>query len=175
MIAILDAAYADTSSAAACVLSNDGSDPVASSELIHRAGPPAAYQPGEFFRRERPLLLALINSLPTKPDMLVIDGYVWLDGQGRPGLGAHLHEAFGRALPVIGVGKTRFADADQWAAPILRGASTSPLYITAAGLPLEAAVQAIQLMHGPSRIPTLIARADRLARDALLSRQSGPA
>ncbi len=169
MIAILDAAYADTTSAAACVLANSWSDPAASSELIHRAGPPAPYQPGEFYRRELPLLLAVLALAPKLPDAIIIDGYVWLDGQGRPGLGAHLHESLGRSRPVIGVGKTRFADADQWAAPVLRGASHSPLYITAAGLPLETAAQAIQLMHGRNRLPDLLVAADHAARRGLAS------
>ena len=34
-------------------------------------------------------------------ELLVIDGYVTLDPDGRPGLGAHAHAEFG--IPVIGV------------------------------------------------------------------------
>jgi deoxyinosine 3'endonuclease (endonuclease V) len=53
----------------------------------------AEYVPGQFYKRELPLLRAVIDNLPSRPSMLIIDGYVWLGATDAPGLGAHLFEA----------------------------------------------------------------------------------
>jgi deoxyribonuclease V len=121
----------------------------------------APYQPGEFYRRELPCLLAVLARGPAV-DGVVVDGYVWL-GAGRPGLGAHLHAALGGSTIVIGVAKSRFAGATD-ALPVYRGASRTPLYVTAAGANPEEAARWIASMHGPHRIPSLLKRVDRLAR-----------
>ena len=91
----------------------------------------AAYQPGEFYRRELPPLQAVI---PRSGELalIVVDGYVDLDADGRPGLGAHVHAEFG--VPVIGMAKTPFRTATH-AARVSRGRSGRPLYVTAAGMP----------------------------------------
>ena len=52
---------------------------------------------------------------------MIIDGYVWLDAHHRPGLGAILHEALTRRVPVVGVAKTMFGDALSWCIPVVRG------------------------------------------------------
>jgi deoxyribonuclease V len=91
---------------------------------------------------------------------VVIDAHVWL-GPDRPGLGARLHEVLGGAVAVIGIAKNAFAGAP--AIPVVRNAAR-PLYVSAIGLdPREAAARVVA-MHGPYRIPTLVRRADQLAR-----------
>jgi deoxyribonuclease V len=62
----------------------------------------------------------------------------------------------------VGVAKTRFQSAA--AVEVLRGRSKRPLFVTAAGLPATDAAAQVAAMHGPTRIPTLVARADQLAR-----------
>jgi hypothetical protein len=47
----------------------------------------AEYEPGAFYRRELPCLLSVL-ALGPRPDVVVVDGYVWL-GAGVPGLGGH--------------------------------------------------------------------------------------
>jgi deoxyribonuclease V len=136
-------------------------------EFTHRAGPAEAYQPGEFYRRELPLIVSVLAMLPRKPEIVVIDGYVWLGVEDRKGLGAHLHEALGGGCAVVGIAKTKFEGASYWAAQVRRGASESPLFVTAAGMAMEDAVAAVKRMHGEHRIPTLAGRADKLAREAL--------
>lgn len=136
-------------------------------EFSHRAGPAAEYQPGEFYKRELPLIVSVLAMLPRKPDVIVIDGYVWLGVEGRKGLGAHLHEALRGTGAIVGIAKTKFEGASYWAAEVRRGASESPLFVTAAGVPMATAAADVKRMHGPHRIPTLLARVDRLARDAL--------
>lgn len=118
------------------------------------------YVPGEFFRRELPILLAVIGRIQEPLQIILVDGYARL-GQ-KPGLGQYLYEKLDEKIPVIGVAKSRFHGAN--AAEVLRGGSRSPLYITAAGIPLDQAANHIRQMHGPYRIPTLLKQVDRLAK-----------
>ena len=48
--------------------------------------------PGEFYRRELPGLLAVLEKIEQPIDVMVIDGYVDL-APDRPGLGRHLWSA----------------------------------------------------------------------------------
>jgi deoxyribonuclease V len=167
MIAILDAAYSDTASSVACVTAETWTSARALDEIVLKRGPQKAYAPGEFYRRELPLLLAALKKLPVEPDAILIDGYVWLDAKGRRGLGAHLYEELGQAMPVIGAAKTRFAGAEKWSGQVIRGRSTAPLFVTAAGMEADEAAGHVRSMHGEHRIPTLVGLADRLARGGL--------
>ncbi len=118
----------------------------------------AEYEPGAFYRRELPCLLEVLARGPC-PNVIVVDGYVWL-GDGKPGLGGHLHAAMGGI--VVGVAKTQYLSAP--AVPVLRGTSRSPLFVTAAGVEPEVAASWIEDMHGPYRVPTLLRQVDALAR-----------
>jgi deoxyribonuclease V len=120
----------------------------------------APYRPGRFFERELPPLRAVLAD-STGIELLVIDGYVDLDPDGRPGLGAHVHAELG--IPVIGAAKTRFATAVH-AVPVLRGHATRPLYVTAAGLPAADAAELIRRMSGPFRLPDALRLVDALSR-----------
>ena len=158
MIAALDADYQPNGVTTACVGFAAWTDAVAAIELVIRTpGAPAAYQPGAFYERELPHLLAALARMPPL-DVILVDAYVWLGED--PGLGLHLHRA--RGEPVIGVAKTRYAGAT--AVEILRGDSGRPLYITAVGVDPRDAAEHVRQMHGDHRIPTLIRLADGLAR-----------
>ncbi len=164
-IAILDAAYTQDGAGVGCVLAEGWAAPAAAAQFArHVPGAPQAYEPGAFYKRELPLLLATIQGLAARPDAYVIDGYVWL-GPEKPGLGARLFEALGGRVPVIGVAKTPF-HGDSWSTPVLRGQSKHPLHVTAAGIGAAEAAALVAGMHGEHRIPTLLKLADRLARDA---------
>ena len=63
---------------------------------------------------------------------------------------------------VIGVAKAAFERGN--AMPVLRGDSGRPLFVTAAGMNGHEAAELIRGMHGPHRVPTLLKRADQLAR-----------
>jgi deoxyribonuclease V len=166
-IAILDAAYGAGAAGVGCVLADAWTAAIAVTEIRRRfPGPPAAYVPGAFYKRELPLLQAVIGGLSPRPATVVIDGYVWLGADDVPGLGSHLFNALQPAIPVIGVAKTPFRG-DAWSAPVCRGHSRRPLYVTAAGIDLTAAAALVAGMHGLHRIPTLLQRADHLARAAL--------
>jgi deoxyribonuclease V len=109
--------------------------------------------------REPPLRAVLAGV--TSIELLVVDGYVDLAPDGRPGLGAHVHADFG--VPVIGVAKTPFATATH-AVPVLRGQATRPLYVTTAGLPASDAAELVQRMSGRFRLPDALRLVDALSR-----------
>jgi deoxyribonuclease V len=121
----------------------------------------AEYEPGAFYRRELPCLLGVLARGP-RPEIVVVDGYVWL-GDGKPGLGAHLHTAIGGV--VVGVAKTRYAPATD-AIAVCRGKSRSPLFVSAVGLSVEEAANYVMQMDGPYRVPTLLKQVDALARSS---------
>lgn len=161
MLACVDVDYRGTEALAACVVFRAWSDAVGVAERIERVVEVAPYEPGAFYRRELPCLLSVLQTIEEPLETVVVDGYVWL-GDDRPGLGAHLYEALGRRVAVIGVAKTRFAGAE--AEAVLRGGSRRPLYVSAAGVDRIAAAHCIASMHGCYRLPTLLRRVDQLCR-----------
>jgi deoxyribonuclease V len=120
----------------------------------------APYRPGEFYLRELPPLLEVLDGVRGL-GLLVVDGYADLDPAGRPGLGAHAHAEFG--VPVIGVAKSAFRTATH-AVPVLRGTATRPLFVTAVGMPSSEAADLVRRMAGRFRLPDALRRADALAR-----------
>jgi deoxyribonuclease V len=165
VIAALDVSYGARGAAVACVLFERWTDPVEADARVVLVGDVAAYEPGAFYRRELPCLLAALGALAAPPEIVVVDGYVWLSAEGRPGLGARLHEALGGGTRVVGVAKTSFMGS-AFAEPVVRGESARPLYVTAVGVDAASAAGWIRQMHGEHRVPTLLKRVDRLCRDA---------
>jgi deoxyribonuclease V len=160
VILALDVDYRSDAAVTACVGWDAWTDSAPAHELVVRSAvPPAEYAPGRFFERELPYLQGALAQLGHPADLVVIDGYVWL-GADTPGLGAHLHAV--TRTPVVGVAKTRFRGAP--AIEIVRGSSKAPLYVTAVGIDPVQAAEHVRSMHGPFRIPTLLKRADSLAR-----------
>jgi deoxyribonuclease V len=50
--------------------------------------------------------------------------------------------------------------------PVLRGAASRPLLVTAAGIAATTAADLVRAMAGPYRLPTALQRVDRLCREA---------
>lgn len=121
------------------------------------------YEPGSFYRRELPCILRLLSEHHLSPDTIVIDGFVYLGDESRPGLGMRLYNALNREVPVIGVAKNPFKGTTP-DTELLRGNSSKPLYITAAGMDITTAKACILSMHGKHRMPTLLKEADRECR-----------
>lgn len=163
MLACLDVSYRGESALAAVVLFLAWTDSQPVREGTAHIQPVAPYLPGEFYKRELPCLLAVLAQVTEPLETVVIDGYVWLSQEGKPGLGAHLYQALGKTIPVIGVAKTVFRGAP--AAEVFRGQARRPLYVSAAGLAPDIAAGYIQSMHGTTRIPTLLKRVDSLCRN----------
>nr|WP_275411564.1 endonuclease V [Shimia biformata] len=171
LLMAVDVQYGDTGGAvAAGVLFRDWQVATPKAQVTAWIDHVAPYEPGAFFKRELPCILALLDRLETPPSAIVIDGYVTLGKDGRDGLGAHLYRTLEARIPVIGVAKTRFEDtpADT---ELRRGSSKHPLFVTAAGMSVDDARACIAAMHGDHRMPTLLTMVDRLARDGLKSKE----
>src|SRR5207247_146224 len=105
---------------AACVLFRGWADAQSAGTHLEVISAVQPYQPGKFYLRELPCLLAVLAKVQEPLETVVVDGYVWLQDEQSPGLGGHLHAAL--QLPVIGVAKTRFLTAGA-AKPVFRGGS----------------------------------------------------
>ncbi len=115
------------------------------------------YEPGSLYKREMPGILALIDTLPKRPDIVIIDGYCSLGDQD--GMGNRLYKTSG--IPVIGVAKTPF----QGGAPYHWDRPTGkPLYVSSAGISLCEALALLNQLESPHRIPVMIQRADQWSR-----------
>lgn len=163
MLACADVCYRDGRALAACLVFAHwkAAEPL---RIVRASLDGAAeYEPGHFYKRELPALLAVLGELPVQPETAIIDGYVWLGNGEEAGLGAHFFKALEHRTAIVGVAKTRFHN-DRCSIPVRRGASAHPLYVTAAGIAPNAAANAIKDMHGPNRLPTLLKLADRACR-----------
>ncbi len=111
VIACIDVGYQKQSALAACVTISDWTVGVPLASHIVAIPSIEDYEPGAFYKRELPCIKAVLNQLAAMPSLIVVDGYVWLDADGKKGLGAHLFESLHGAVPVVGVAKTSFATA----------------------------------------------------------------
>lgn len=165
-IAMLDVQYGDTGAVAACVVASQWHSAVPSEVKTAVITNVEEYEPGAFYKRELPCLLAVLNQLETSAAVIVVDGYVWLSADGRKGLGWHLFDALGQKTPVIGVAKTAF-QGSSFAHQVFRGTSEKPLYVTCVGIDDVVAISTIRQMHGLYRMPTLLKQVDQVCRTAL--------
>jgi deoxyribonuclease V len=163
MIAVLDVHYNEARSQghSAALLVENWEDAVPAAEYTADIEGVLPYVPGQFFQRELPCLVAVMEKIREPVRIVVIDGLV--DLGTRPGLGRILWDHFAGEKPVIGVAKSRFDGST--ATEVLRGGSKSPLFVTAAGIDPSEAASFIQRMHGPYRVPALLTRVDQLARN----------
>ncbi|KRB57147.1 endonuclease V [Flavobacterium sp. Root186] len=124
------------------------------------------YIPGEFYRRELPCILSLLDQIDLKNiEAIIVDGFVYLDDDKKYGLGGYLYEKLNKQIPIIGVAKTNFASIEKDKKALLRGDSAKPLFITSIGIDLEEAFQKVESMSGEFRIPTLLKELDRLTKE----------
>lgn len=123
------------------------------------------YESGAFYKRELPCILSLLNKIVLREeDIIIVDGYVTLDNEGKIGLGGHLYKALQEKYPVIGIAKNEFTTPDSQRRNVLRGDSKTPLFVTAVGADVDDIKIEVEKMHGPYRIPTLLKKLDQLSR-----------
>jgi deoxyribonuclease V len=172
MLACLDVGYTDSQAIAGCLLFPDWTAAESTRPLVVALPISAPYQPGAFYLRELPALLAVLVRVDAPLCGIIVDGYVWLGG-ARPGLGARLYDALGTRTPVVGVAKTVWGAVETTSSsdacrsiPVRRGRSEKPLFVTATGMDVADAAAHVERMHGSHRIPTLLKQVDRLVRSA---------
>ena len=163
LIACLDVHYVDPRAAAACVVLPSWQASKPEECVVRTIDNVMPYEPGAFYRRELPCIEEALNALSLVPEILVVDGYVWL-GQGKKGLGAYLFDARGSLGAVIGIAKTRFIGAEP-VGEVFRGQSRRPLFVSAVGMDLAEACAHVEEMHGKFRVPWAMSEVDRLARE----------
>lgn len=163
MFLCVDAYYTGCNAWAAGIIFPVINSATATREYVARIKQVEVYIPGQFYKKELPVILELLEQVEEKIQTIIIDGHAWLSTEKDPGLGAKLYIALKEEIPVIGVAKSPYRDTPA-AVKVFRGASSRPLYVTAAGMDDKEAARLIRMMHGSYRIPTMLRYADRLSR-----------
>ena len=147
-ITFVDVDYKGSGALASCVLTESWEAESPTSTYIRDIEAVEPYEPGNFYRRELPCIVSVLRMLPLLPEIVVVDGYVWLSSVDRPGLGARLYEALGRGTPVVGIAKTAFKGVESCTrvVRVLRGTSRNPLFITAVGIEPDVVAQCVRRM-----------------------------
>lgn len=126
----------------------------------------AEYVPGEFYKRELPCILEALQQInKDKIDLIIIDGYIYVDNIKSYGLGGYLYDALNKKIPIVGVAKTSFQNNKETVAEVYRGESKNPLFVSTIGYDLEKASQAIKSMHGEFRLPFLLKLMDQKTKE----------
>lgn len=164
MITAVDVYYREDSGAvAAAVVFSSFTDNEPYAVYISEIQNAENYISGQFYKRELPCIINVLEKIKEKIDILIIDGYI--DPGNRPGLGRHLWRTLGEKVIVIGVAKTFFKGTE--AVKVFRGRSRRPLYITSAGIDTFEAASLIEKMPGNFRIPDILKLVDQISRTGI--------
>ena len=108
----------------------------------------APYESGSFYKRELSCIVSFLQDLDVRDiSLIVIDGFVYLDGNGRYGLGGHLYERLERRVQIVGVAKSPFKGSYKLVREICRGEGKRPLFVSAVGTDLDEAAQLVKGMR----------------------------
>ncbi len=165
----VDVYYLEKSAYAAAVAFSSWKDEKHQGIFGARLSNISAYRPGAFYKRELPCILRLLQEHNLKPEFIIIDGYVFLDGDSQTGLGKHLYDALSGQVKIIGVAKRPFSNIPK-KCELLRGDSRRPLYVTSAGVAQEEAKKKIKSMAGKHRVPYLLKKVDQVCRKMAIQR-----
>ena len=102
----MDVDYREDGAVAAGILFNDWQSDQVLQQIVSQIDQVQPYQSGQFYKRELPCLIQLIDQLTDLPTTFVVDGFVFLNDRQKMGSGAYLWEHYGRRIPVIGVAKS---------------------------------------------------------------------
>lgn len=169
MIIAVDVYYEENKAKSVAVIFQRWEDSKPLEVIMSYTETPHEYETGFFYKRELPCIQELLkltdmNQIHT----IVVDGYVYLNNENKPGLGHYVYTHFSGKIPVIGVAKNAFHDNEAFAKKIYRGNSSKPLYITSVGMELEVAAGHIQSMYGEYRFPHLLKLLDKQTKEARL-------
>ena len=154
------------------VVFEDWSDQQPSDIIVDWCHQFGRYIPGQFYLRELPCILGLLQKVDLRDfDTVILDSYLKLRddlGTDSPGLGVKLWEVIGQGYPhldIWAVAKSKYGKCKQISCPIMRGESKTPLYVQALKESNDEAGRIVRdVMHGPFRLPTLLKILDQVTK-----------
>lgn len=153
----VDAYYAGSKAKVTGVLFENFSDEKPLKIISKIVDDAAPYESGSFYKRELPCIVSLLQDLDVRDiSLIVIDGFVYLDDEGRYGLGGHLYEHLECGVQIVGVAKLPFKGSCKLVREICRGESKRPLFVSAVGTDLDEAARLVKGMSGEFRMPSLL-------------------
>jgi deoxyinosine 3'endonuclease (endonuclease V) len=162
MIYAFDSYYEEDKTRCVCLGFENWKSEEPKIEIVIEEGIHEEYISGEFYKRELPGILKILEKIAlTHQDLIIIDGYVFIDNSGSLGLGGHLYNAIKQECPVVGVAKNRRKGLDMLMEEIYRGRSTKPLYVSSIGIGLIEVSRQIIDMRGIYRIPDMLRLLDQ--------------
>lgn len=165
MIYAFDTYYDEDYANTVCIAFEDWTSENESDIYTEKTEVSSGYESGAFYKRELPCILSLLKKIELKEgDIIIVDGYVTLDNDGKIGLGGYLYEALDQKYTIIGIAKNNFASPDSQRRSVLRGESKTPLFLTAKGTDVDEVLLKVEQMSGAHRIPTLLKKLDQLSR-----------
>ena len=165
MIYAFDTYYFDDYANTICIAFESWTSEIESEIFTEKTAITSDYESGAFYKRELPCILSLLNQIELKEnDIIIVDGYVTLNNDGKIGLGGYLYEALDKKYPIVGIAKNGFASPDSQRREVFRGESKTPLFLTAKGINVDQIVPELEKMHGDFRIPGLLKKLDQLTR-----------
>jgi len=164
----------------ACVVICEPPDWDVVEESYASGRPMMPYVPGLLSFREAPIMLEALRKMPTRPDVLLVDG----QGIAHPrGVGIATHIGLHIDVPTIGVGKSRLVGTHgtpgkgygDWVAlshkrkrvgvVLTTRAGTKPVYVSVGnGIGLIPAARIVLACVGRYRVPEPIRQADKRSR-----------
>lgn len=164
IIACFDVYYYKDYAKASCIVFCKRDERIISEYTVLKQGV-EEYVPGKFYKRELPCILKVIEKVKENIDIIIIDGFIWVEGN-QNGLGANLYEAMNNRIPIIGVAKSYLNGSIEYLT-ICRGESLKPLYVSAIGIDLNYSAKLIKELQGDFRIPDILKRVDYLSRQII--------
>ena len=165
MVLALDVHYKETGTAKAVGILFDWTAIQPKKVITEYVNMISDYIPGEFYKRELPCLLKIIEKAPLKDiEAILVDGHIYVDNDGKYGLGGMLWEALNKQTPIIGLAKTSFFSNKQTVNELYRGKSKKPLFLSVIGCDMEATAEKIKNMKGGYRIPTILKELDIITK-----------
>jgi deoxyribonuclease V len=166
MIYAFDTYYYEDFAKTVCIAFEDWSSEQEKEIYNEKTKITAEYESGAFYKRELPCILSLLKDIQLKSnDIIIVDGYVTLNDEGKIGLGGYLFEALNRKFPVIGIAKNGFSSPDSKRREVFRGESKTPLFLTSIGIDVDEVQKKVEKMHGHFRFPSLLKKLDQLTRE----------
>lgn len=164
MLLALDVYYRESEARVVGVFFNwEDKDPI--KIVIENVNEVQDYIPGEFYKRELPCLIKVIEKLDlSNIETIIIDGHIYVDNFETFGLGGKLYESLNKKIPVIGLAKNSFYSNSMTVKEVFRGISKKPLYVSTIGIDLNLAVEKVKNMYGNYRIPDILKKLDSITK-----------